>query len=124
MQERRRFQRIEFDAQSEVRTPECSWPIKLVDISFKGVLAEIEIPPLLEVGDKADIVIRLANDIVITMPSVLRHHLGEFIGFEAENMDLDSMSHLRRLVELNLGDEALLERELDHLVHAEHNTTA
>jgi len=118
VQERRRFQRIEFDAQSEIKTPECSWPIKLVDISFKGVLAEIVIPPSLNPGDKADIVIRLANDIVITMPSVLRHHLGGFIGFETENIDLDSMSHLRRLVELNLGDEGLLERELDHLVHS------
>ncbi|NQD96622.1 PilZ domain-containing protein, partial [Pseudomonas sp. CrR25] len=27
----------------------------------------------------------------------------------------DSISHLRRLVELNLGDEALLERELTAL---------
>jgi len=29
-----------------------------------------------------------------------------------QHIDLDSISHLRRLVELNLGDEALLEREL------------
>ncbi len=117
MQERRRFQRIEFDAQCEVRTPECSWPIKLIDISFKGVLAEIEIPSFLETGDRADIVIRLANDVVITMPATLKHQEGDHIGFEAENMDLDSVSHLRRLVELNLGDEELLERELDHLIH-------
>lgn len=117
MQERRRFQRIEFDAQCEVRTPECSWSIKLIDISFKGVLAEIEITPLLESGDRADIVIHLANNIVITMPAVLKHQEAGHLRFEAENMDLDSMSHLRRLVELNLGDETLLERELDHLIH-------
>ncbi|MEZ1338698.1 cyclic di-GMP-binding protein MapZ, partial [Enterobacter hormaechei] len=30
----------------------------------------------------------------------------------------DSISHLRRLVELNLGDEELLERELALLVSA------
>jgi hypothetical protein len=28
---------------------------------------------------------------------------------------VDSLTSLRRLVELNLGDEALLERELSHL---------
>lgn len=28
-------------------------------------------------------------------------------------MGLDSVSHLRRLVELNLGDDMLLERELE-----------
>jgi len=116
VQERRRFHRISFDAQSEVRTDDCSWPVKLVDISFRGVLAEIEIAPAVEIGERADIVIKLANDIVITMPAILKHKLGDYLGFEAEKMDLESVSHLRRLVELNLGNEELLERELDHLI--------
>jgi hypothetical protein len=33
-----------------------------------------------------------------------------------ESIDLDSITHLRRLVELNAGDPALLERELTALV--------
>src|SRR5690606_39438622 len=32
-------------------------------------------------------------------------------------MDLDSISHLKRLIMLNLGDEALAERELAALYH-------
>lgn len=40
------------------------------------------------------------------------------LGFECQHIDLDSISHLRRLVELNLGDEELLERELALLVSA------
>lgn len=116
--ERRRFQRISFDADCEVRTHDCSWPVKLIDISLQGVLAEIIISPLLNVGDHADIVIQLNNEITITMPSVLKHQLGNHLGFKAETMDIDSVSHLRRLVELNLGDETLLERELEHLLEA------
>jgi len=33
-------------------------------------------------------------------------------------IDVDSMTHLRRLIELNLGDPTLLERELKALVSA------
>lgn len=37
------------------------------------------------------------------------------LGFRCDHIDLDSISHLKRLVELNLSDEALLERELSEL---------
>ena len=115
-EERRRFQRITFDADCEVRTEACSFPVKLADISLQGVLAEIIITPMIKVGDRADVVIRLSNEITITMPAILKHQLGDALGFQAENMDIDSVSHLRRLVELNLGSEELLERELEHLL--------
>jgi len=39
------------------------------------------------------------------------------IGFICEHIDLDSITHLKRLVELNLGDEELLHRELSSLIH-------
>ncbi|MBN0986274.1 PilZ domain-containing protein [Amphritea pacifica] len=116
-EERRRFQRITFDADCEVHTEECSWPVELIDISFQGALTSVILTPLLNIGDTAELIIRLSNDITIRMPVILRHQLGEYLGFEAQNMDIDSISHLRRLVELNLGDEALLERELKHLTN-------
>lgn len=34
------------------------------------------------------------------------------IGLDCKGIDLDSITHLRRLVELNLGDANLLKREL------------
>lgn len=37
------------------------------------------------------------------------------LGFQCNRIDLESMSQLKRLVELNLGNEALLERELTEL---------
>jgi hypothetical protein len=46
------------------------------------------------------------------MEVVLTRTQGELLGFVCRHIDLDSISHLRRLVELNLGDETLLEREL------------
>jgi hypothetical protein len=35
-----------------------------------------------------------------------------------KEIDLDSISHLRRLIELNLGDQEELERELGALLKA------
>jgi hypothetical protein len=37
------------------------------------------------------------------------------VGLEITSMDLDSATNLRRLVELNLADPSLLERELSQL---------
>lgn len=114
-EERRRFQRITFDADCEIRTDDCSHPVELIDISFQGALTSVIQTPLLNIGDAAELVIHLSSDIIIRMPVILRHTLGGYLGFEAQSMDIDSISHLRRLVELNLGDEQLLERELEHL---------
>ncbi|VAX04921.1 hypothetical protein MNBD_GAMMA20-584, partial [hydrothermal vent metagenome] len=43
------------------------------------------------------------------------HSENDHIGFRCEHIDLESISHLRRLVELNLGDAKLLDRELSAL---------
>ncbi|MNJ68362.1 hypothetical protein D3C77_646020 [compost metagenome] len=42
---------------------------------------------------------------------LVRSHTQQ-LGFSCLNIDVESASHLRRLVEFNLGDERLLEREL------------
>jgi hypothetical protein len=42
----------------------------------------------------------------------ISHVIGNEAGFKCEHIDLDSISTLRRMVELNLGDSTLLERDL------------
>ncbi len=46
------------------------------------------------------------------MDVTLAHTEEDHIGFHCEHIDLDSVTSLKRLVELNLGDEELLEREI------------
>lgn len=60
----------------------------------------------------------LGLDVLIRMEISLAWARDGLLGFECQHIDLDSISHLRRLVELNLGDEELLERELALLVSA------
>ena len=43
----------------------------------------------------------------------------KFDGIKGESMDLDSVTHLRRLIELNVGDPVLLEEEISFLLQPE-----
>jgi len=116
VQERRKFTRIHFDANCKLKTTTGDWPVKLVDICLKGALTEANDAAPLDIGDHAELIITLdGQDIQIEMPVIMNHKLDGHFGFQAQNMELSSVTHLRRLVELNLGDHALLERELDHL---------
>ncbi len=113
--ERRRFTRINFDGETELKFNEQTCNVSLVDISFNGILVKSETPLPLKKGDQVEAVVHLLkDDFVIHTPATLAHQRGQEYGFLIENLDLDSLTLLRRLVELNLGEEALLERELDH----------
>ena len=48
----------------------------------------------------------------IRMGVTVVHHQAGSYGLSCHEIDLDSVTHLRRLVELNAGDETLLEREI------------
>lgn len=113
--DRRRFTRIHFDAECEVRTARATCIMQLEDVSMRGVLLQTSSETGLTLGDEVEINIYLANDVLIRIRAELRHIDAQRYGFFAREMDLESASHLRRLLELNLGEEALIERELEHL---------
>ncbi len=117
--EQRHFTRIPFNAVATVinsRTAHKSMT-ELIDISFKGVL--ISKPDNWQGinGEHYTIHLQLAgNEIEINLAVIEVHHKEDHIGFKIEHMDIDSATNLRRLVELNLGDESLLEREFTELI--------
>jgi hypothetical protein len=75
-------------------------------------------------NDHVKLHLYLANDILIEIPAILTHSQPPQYGFTAGEMEIDSITHLRRLVELNLGDEALLERELEQLLSDDEDAQA
>lgn len=110
--ERRRFQRIAFDAATELAQGERRWAVSLHDVSLKGLLVK---RPRGWNGDPDQpftATVALDANTQLQMEVVLTRTRDELLGFVCRHIDLDSISHLRRLVELNLGDESLLEREL------------
>lgn len=120
--ERRQFTRIRFNANGRFSFADGEFEVEVVDISLKGALvrpqgnlfAAIGTEGILEIGlDGADTAIRMETTIV--------HSKDGCFGLASREIDLDSITHLRRLVELNVGDEAILNRELTALVHMEAN---
>ncbi|WP_018872242.1 PilZ domain-containing protein [Thioalkalivibrio sp. ALJ16] len=114
----RRFQRIPLEFRASLLTDGGGCGVRVEDISLKGVLLEAADLPALNDGDEVCVDIPLSDEARITFEGRVRWHEGLWLGVEIEAMPLDSASHLRRLVELNLGDEDLLEREFAALIQA------
>ena len=117
-QERRRFTRITFDAQTRLYQGDRFWDTQLQDISFRGIL--VKRPADFNEADESapfEATIKLIDaehTIILTLN--LAHHGGQSLGFTCGYIDLDSVTYLKRLVELNLGSPELLERELTALI--------
>lgn len=114
-QNRRNFSRVTFDGATIIRQGDQQWPATLIDLSLRGLLIEKPSYWNADANEVMEADIQIGEDITITMQIAWRHTENEQIGFECSLIDLDSIVHLRRLVELNVGDASLLERELSVL---------
>ncbi|MGE8500140.1 MAG: PilZ domain-containing protein [Pseudomonas sp.] len=110
--DRRRFHRIAFDAPTELVQEARRWPVELHDISLKGLLVRRPEGWNGDPNQPFDAIVELGGGTQVRMEVVLTRTQHDLLGFVCRHIDLDSISHLRRLIELNLGDESLLEREL------------
>jgi hypothetical protein len=110
--ERRRFQRIDFDAYTEIVQGERRWQVKLHDLSLKGLLVHRPEGWNPQPGLPLLAGVQLADDATVLMEVELSREHDGLLGFNCLHIDIESITHLRRLVELNLGDSSLLEREL------------
>lgn len=117
--ERRSFSRIPFHAQAHIHADKGEWHLncEVLDVSLNGILIVKPDGWRGQLNDQFQIDLLLENaQLVIKMSAAVAHIDIGSIGFICKNIDLESISHLKRLVELNLGDEALLHRELASLI--------
>ena len=117
-EEHRHFTRLLFKVPAHLNTlSEKTQRGQLQDISLRGALVRVPDTKAYTVGTPSTLKIRLGNEEeVIHMQCRVAHVHGTLVGLKCVQIDLDSATLLRRLVELNLGDEALLERELGALI--------
>lgn len=110
--ERRQFWRAAFHAPAALVLDSAPSTVEVLDLSLKGAL--LELPAGLEpaVGQCCELQLSLAADVRISMHASIAHLAGRRAGLRCAEIDLDSVTHLRRLVELNSGDPGQLEREL------------
>jgi len=93
--------------------PSGKWGGRLIDISLKGVLISRPQHWTGKSGDEMLLEIHPPGATFgIRMETVVAHAEPDKVGLRCLSIDIDSISHLRRLMELNLGDEEILNREL------------
>ncbi|CCN34957.1 hypothetical protein VINI7043_29050 [Vibrio nigripulchritudo ATCC 27043] len=117
MIERRRFSRVVYQAPARLIQGDLSLNSEIRDLSLHGLLLS-STPDTHQLSQNTmlDVDIELPeSDIVISLEAEIVELNDQFMRVSIHHIDIDSISHLKRLVELNVGDEALLHRELEQL---------
>lgn len=117
--ERRHLQRIASDKPAVLYADNAEYAGTVLDVSLRGLLLELadDRPP----ADGASVQVRIMLDgeqHLIEMSGEVMHVAGRRIGVRCSGLDLVSARRLRRMVELNLDDHRLLERDLAELIRA------
>lgn len=114
--DRRRYTRVNFNAKVVFSQDERSFETTLVDVSLNGILLDTPQNYEIRADRLAEAHIVLTDDTEICMSVRLVHSGSDVLGFKCESIDVDSIGHLRRLIELNMGDPDAAERVLNELV--------
>jgi len=123
MIERRRFFRVVYSTPARLQQGEQVWSTTLLDLSLQGALLNRPANWTEQNNGLFTLSFTLADsDIEIRMEVESTHLDDQKLGVYCHHIDIDSASHLRRLIELNAGDTELLLREFAHLLedHQEH----
>ncbi|MGA7800805.1 MAG: PilZ domain-containing protein [Gammaproteobacteria bacterium] len=108
----RRFSRVPFDASATLSDADHQWDTEVMDLSLKGALIRRPADWSGFTGNHYRLRLQLDEDVEIDMDVTVAHVEEDRVGLTCRDIDVDSVTHLRRLVELNLGSADLLEREL------------
>ncbi|MCW8335201.1 PilZ domain-containing protein [Vibrio sp. SCSIO 43135] len=117
MVERRRFSRIIYQAPASIEQGNTVVNASIQDLSLHGLLLSVDSDgEVLDTDTTANIQFSLPDsDVVIQLVARLLSNKNNVIHASIDHIDIESIGHLRRLVELNVGDDSLLHRELEHL---------
>ena len=115
--ERRRFHRVATDKPVRITADGQAHDGIVLDVSLRGLLFEVDSDWQLPHGSSVSACVVLDEDrCSIEMQGEIVHVDGRRIGLHCTSIDVESAVRLRRMVELNLDDDALLERELSQML--------
>ena len=116
MQNRRQFSRILFSIKAILNVEEESYPVAIHDISLNGALITKANAEHSLKGKIGSLTFTLNEDSeAVEMHIAIVHEGEDEMGLQCNAIDIDSVTTLRRLVELNLGDDEQLNKELSQL---------
>ncbi len=117
-EERRHFSRVPYHTEARLEGPDGTFSVEVLDISMKGALLRLPEEYHLEKDAAYSLHIPLSEvdeHEAVTMDLTVAHREEREIGLVCTRIDLDSLIHLRSLIEANLGDPELVHRELKQL---------
>lgn len=112
MTDKRAYHRIFYNAESLLDSDDKTWPCQIIDLSLKGCLLRFDTSWRENPEKIYTLTLNLSDEIKVMMVLSISHVIDNNVGFKCEHIDIESITALRRLVELNLGDSQLLERDL------------
>lgn len=115
MNEQRSYRRIPFHTETEVNINDTKHQCELVDLALQGALFKSEQELPLAIGSRCQMTIALpSSDLTMEFTGELIHQRGQFYGFIFISEDVVTMGHLRRLLELNVGNGDAVDQEFLH----------
>ncbi len=116
MQDRRTFNRIPFAADVKFTFDDELFTGELLDLSLRGALMQPHSSFSIAAGHKGELSFFLASSAILLCFNVkLMHTHGGNLGYLFLSADIDTMTHLRRLLALNMGDDVPVTQELSFL---------
>lgn len=116
----RHFTRVKFATRTRVEIGGTWHEAQIVDISLKGALVSVPDDLPLAAGLPCNVEIHLdPADLVLPFGGEIVHYHERLAGIKFTHIAIDSMIHLRRLVELNSSDPDRVRTELNSLIGAE-----
>ncbi len=117
MDDRRNFSRVKFLTNAQIDFNNTTYPVNVIDIALNGALLHSEINIPLALKSVCELKVNLAqSDIVLDFVAEVVHREQNNLGVKFIRKDIDTMIHLRRLLELNVGDYERISKELSFLI--------
>ncbi|UUM30115.1 PilZ domain-containing protein [Vibrio japonicus] len=116
MIERRRFSRIVYLAQAEMSQGSNTINATIYDLSLHGLLLMSDQSSELNESEQVNVTFTLSeSDVTIQLIANIVGVNNNMIRLSIDHIDIESIGHLKRLVELNVGNDELLHRDIESL---------
>ncbi|MCG7530829.1 PilZ domain-containing protein [Psychrobium sp. MM17-31] len=112
MEEKRIFQRVLFSHDAKLICNGESHTVQVLDLSMHGFLCTQPSSAHINLNDEATLIMTLEQGRKIVMESTVVHIENSHLGMDCHHIDIDSVSELKRLIQLNLANDELLNRDL------------
>jgi len=115
MEDKRLFQRVLFSHDAKIQVHDVAYTVQILDLSLHGFLCTIPSNTNFKVDDESTLILKLDDQHIIKMAATIIHITNTTLGMTCHHIDIDSISELKRLIQLNLANDDLLHRDIDEL---------